>query len=311
VHLAIAFDGSATAAAAIDAAAKVFPGARATVLTARGRSSVTTGMAGLAVPTLSPELLQRTLDEIDAEAADETLQTAVEGAERARAAGLDATAKSISTDPPIWRALLGAAGDAGADVLVTGTRGRGGLTRALLGSTATQLLYNADLPLLVVPEGVSGPFDGPALVAYDGSAGAKRAIEVAGRLLGPREVIVAHAWESQYRHSLTTRALSRGPVDDVHEIVAALEQALSDHANAVLQEGVAAARAAGLTATGRTFESDEGVSRTLLAAVGELGAGLVVTGSRGLGGARSALLGSVSSSLIHNAGVPVLVVPEG
>ena len=36
---------------------------------------------------------------------------------------------------------------------------------------------------------------------------------------------------------------------------------------------------------------------------------MIVTGARGLGGARSALLGSVSSGLIHNADLPVLVVP--
>jgi nucleotide-binding universal stress UspA family protein len=268
-------------------------------------------MAGVAVPTLSPELLQRTMDEIDAEAGDEADRTAAEGAERARAAGLDATAAAIGTKPPIWHALLSAAHDAGADVLVSGTRGRGGLTRAVLGSTATRLLHHADLPLLIVPDGVEGALDGPALLAYDGSAAAKRAIEVAGRVLGARDVIVALAWESQYRHSLTTRALSRGPVDDIREIVTTLEQALTDNAHLILKEGVAAARAAGLTATGQTFESDTGVSRTLVAAARELQVGVVVTGSRGIGGARSALLGSVSSGLIHNAGVPVLVVPAG
>src|SRR5262245_6189424 len=79
VHLAIAYDGSASAATAIDAAAKQFPGARATVLTARARSSVTSGMAGVAVPTMSPDLVQRTLDEIDAEADDEAGQTVADG----------------------------------------------------------------------------------------------------------------------------------------------------------------------------------------------------------------------------------------
>jgi nucleotide-binding universal stress UspA family protein len=309
VHLAIAFDGSESATAAIDAAAKVFPGARATVVTARAGSSITRGMAGLAVPTLSPELVQTTLDEIEAETAEETGATADAGVERARAAGLDAEPRPTLADPPTWRALLSAAHDAGADVLVSGTRGRGGITRALLGSTATRLLHHADLPLLIVPEGAANSSAGAALLAYDGSDAAKHAIHLAGRLLTDRPVIVVHAWESQYRRSLTTRALSKGPVDDIRQIVSTLEQALADHANSILAEGVATAREAGLTATGRTFESDAGVSRTLVAAATELDAGLVVTGSRGIGGARSALLGSVSSGLIHNAGVPVLVVP--
>jgi nucleotide-binding universal stress UspA family protein len=40
----------------------------------------------------------------------------------------------------------------------------------------------------------------------------------------------------------------------------------------------------------------------------ELRAGLIVTGSRGLGGVRRALLGSVSDSVVRHAHCPVLVV---
>lgn len=40
----------------------------------------------------------------------------------------------------------------------------------------------------------------------------------------------------------------------------------------------------------------------------ELGAGLVVVGSRGLGGLRRALMGSVSDSVVRHAHCPVLVV---
>jgi nucleotide-binding universal stress UspA family protein len=43
----------------------------------------------------------------------------------------------------------------------------------------------------------------------------------------------------------------------------------------------------------------------------ELGAGLIVMGSRGLGGVRRALMGSVSASVVRHAHCPVLVVrPE-
>jgi nucleotide-binding universal stress UspA family protein len=40
----------------------------------------------------------------------------------------------------------------------------------------------------------------------------------------------------------------------------------------------------------------------------ELGVGLVVVGSRGLGGIRRALMGSVSDSVVRHAHCPVLVV---
>ncbi len=42
----------------------------------------------------------------------------------------------------------------------------------------------------------------------------------------------------------------------------------------------------------------------------ELGAGLIVTGSRGRGGVRRALMGSVSDSVVRHAHCPVLVVRE-
>jgi nucleotide-binding universal stress UspA family protein len=42
-----------------------------------------------------------------------------------------------------------------------------------------------------------------------------------------------------------------------------------------------------------------------------IGAGLIVMGSRGLGGVRRALMGSVSDSVVRHAHCPVLVVrPE-
>jgi nucleotide-binding universal stress UspA family protein len=40
----------------------------------------------------------------------------------------------------------------------------------------------------------------------------------------------------------------------------------------------------------------------------EIGAGLIVTGSRGLGGIRRALMGSVSDSVVRHAHGPVMVV---
>jgi nucleotide-binding universal stress UspA family protein len=42
----------------------------------------------------------------------------------------------------------------------------------------------------------------------------------------------------------------------------------------------------------------------------ELGAGLIVMGSRGLGGIRRALMGSVSEKVVRHAHCPVMVVRE-
>jgi nucleotide-binding universal stress UspA family protein len=48
----------------------------------------------------------------------------------------------------------------------------------------------------------------------------------------------------------------------------------------------------------------------IVALAKELGAGLIVVGSRGLGGLRRALLGNVSDSVVEHAHCPVLVVRQ-
>ena len=48
----------------------------------------------------------------------------------------------------------------------------------------------------------------------------------------------------------------------------------------------------------------------IVALAEELGAGLIVLGSRGRGGVRRALMGSVSDSVVHHAHCPVLVVRQ-
>jgi nucleotide-binding universal stress UspA family protein len=119
-----------------------------------------------------------------------------------------------------------------------------------------------------------------------------------------------HAWEPVFHRSLVARALAAGPVDDLRATVDDLQEALADRAAARTQDGVAAARAAGLDAVGDTVESDEGAWRAVAAAARAHRASVIAVGTRGLGAARSALLGSVSSGLIQNAEVPILVAPD-
>jgi nucleotide-binding universal stress UspA family protein len=52
------------------------------------------------------------------------------------------------------------------------------------------------------------------------------------------------------------------------------------------------------------------VDLEIVALAEELGAGLIVMGSRGLGGVRRALIGSVSESVVRHAHCPVLVVRQ-
>lgn len=119
-----------------------------------------------------------------------------------------------------------------------------------------------------------------------------------------------HGWEPLSRRSLVARAhAAGGPVDDLYKMAAHLQEALADSAAAMTGDGVADARAAGLVAVGDTVESDDGVWRAVATAARAHGASIIAMGTRGLGATRSALLGSVSSGLVQNAELPVLVVP--
>ncbi len=69
-------------------------------------------------------------------------------------------------------------------------------------------------------------------------------------------------------------------------------------------------KAAGGTVAGTHLRMGE-VDLEIVALAEELGADLIVMGSRGLGGVRRALMGSVSDSVVRHAHCPVLVVrPE-
>jgi nucleotide-binding universal stress UspA family protein len=82
---------------------------------------------------------------------------------RAEAAeALDRTVAAMGTDAPVERRIeLGRPGDAicrlaeevGADVIVIGSRGRGALKRALLGSVSTHVAHNAPCPVVLVRAG--------------------------------------------------------------------------------------------------------------------------------------------------------------
>ena len=96
---------------------------------------------------------------------------------------------------------------------------------------------------------------------------------------------------------------------ECREIVEILDQSIEREAELRTQEGVDRARAAGLDAEGSALESEAAVWQAVLSAAAERDAAVIVSGARGIGGARSALLGSVSSGLVNHAELPVLVVP--
>jgi nucleotide-binding universal stress UspA family protein len=100
---------------------------------------------------------------------------------------------------PAVDAILAVAARRHADLLVVGTRGRSGLKRLLLGSTAAHVVRNAPCPVITVHATDAGP-PRPirtVLVPTDFSEDATRAAEAAARLLvadGPGRLILVHAY---------------------------------------------------------------------------------------------------------------------
>jgi nucleotide-binding universal stress UspA family protein len=169
----IAYDGSEDATAAVRAAAHLLPEATAVVVHVRGES-FTAERAGLARAALPDSVIAAAVLNYERAAAGAAQAIAERGATVAREAGLRATAVVRAALTP-WRGVGAAAEELEADVIVCGSRGQGGFSRAVLGSTSSSLVHNAPRPVLVVPSG-SGALDGPVVIGYDGSDGARHAV---------------------------------------------------------------------------------------------------------------------------------------
>jgi nucleotide-binding universal stress UspA family protein len=146
----VCYDGSPDAQAAIEGAAKLMPGAEATVLvmwetiletmTRTGSLGIGLGMVGGYGD-----------DGADAMIEQAARDTAGEGVQRSVSAGLVAQPRVGNRGADITAAILAVAADVRADVIVLGTRGRGGVKSMMLGSVSQAILHHADRPVLVVP----------------------------------------------------------------------------------------------------------------------------------------------------------------
>ncbi len=152
----ISYDGSADAETAIDRAATLMPGAQVTVLTvwepfidAMARS----GAFGAGFGMTSGYGVADS-ESIDATTSDRAEKTAFEGAQRATAAGLVASARVESRAGDVAGTILEVAAELDAELVVMGTRGRGSVKAWLLGSVSHAVVQQADRAVLIVPSHV-------------------------------------------------------------------------------------------------------------------------------------------------------------
>ena len=146
---------------------------------------------------------------------------------------------------------------------------------------------------------------GPVLFAYDGSDHARAAIERAGAVLRPGRAVVATAWTTF--EGAAPAALLALPGEIVHGAVSDLDAASLEAAEAMAAEGAELARAAGFEAEPRAVRAPGPFFTALLECADEIDAAAIVVGSRGRSRIAAAVLGSVSTGVLHHTSRLVVV----
>jgi nucleotide-binding universal stress UspA family protein len=181
-----------------------------------------------------------------------------------------------------------------AGMLVLGSRGHGGFGGLLAGSTAVSVTAHAHCPVVVVRDGQAAT-SGPVVVGLDGSDAARVALGFAVERAAQRDVPlrVLRVWEPSGDRWAP-------PGFDPDEVTtderAAAEQELARWRETFPDVPVELRVCPGNPAALLVEASRE--------------AQLVVVGTRGRGGLRGMLLGSVSQQLVQHAHCPVAVVRE-
>ncbi|TFV54535.1 universal stress protein [Mycobacterium sp. PS03-16] len=274
VNVLVGYDGSADAMGAIDAGARLFPSAHATI-------------AYLWSPPFAGAELRhrlrataRNLDELNdmtvGEGKREAAFIADTGVALARYRQWNAEPVVKQTWGGEASGLVELAEKHSPDVTVVGARGIGGVHK-FLGSVSSAVVRHSTRPVLIVPRPMlaaehAALADGPILVGSDGSPGAEAAVHAAQTLFAGRRVLV-------------------GTVSG------------HDSAPQPADSSVIRLTTGGGTGAGAT-------SQALVRCANQNDAAALVVGSRGRSAAREIVLGSVARATLQCATRPVLIVPS-
>ncbi len=189
-----------------------------------------------------------------------------------------------------------------AGLVILGSRGLGPVRRAVMGSVSGSVVRHSHGSVLVVRDGAGadGDLPGHILLAVDGSGQAQVATEAAVEISsatgsGLHVVFVMPSAENLYGHHLYSEEVKQSVRDqaegDVEAFFAERRDWIEAHGGKIEDTHLIVGRP----------------DAEIVKLAEELGVGLIVVGSRGLGGMRRSLLGSVSDSVVHHAHSPVLV----
>lgn len=219
---------------------------------------------------------------------DEARESLADTRERLVATHPDLDVDTSVLTGPLVPQLVEASRDA--RMVVLGSRGLGGFTGILVGSTAVALVAHGHCPVTVVR---GAPSDGPVVVGVDGSPISETAVALAFEEASLRgaELVAVHTW-LDYDADTARRFVAEWNTVETHE------------------RELLAERLAGWqekypdVPVRRVIFRDRPVRHLLEQAAT---ARLLVIGSRGRGGFGGMLLGSTSQTLVYHAPCPLLV----
>lgn len=200
---------------------------------------------------------------------------------------------------PTSSVLIDAAHEAA--LLVLGSRGLGGFSRLVLGSTSTQCATHAPVPTVIVP--LEGPVRSTKrlVVAFDGSDNSMTALRWAIGFADSDAVIdCVMVWD--------VTPIVVGADQFFFPEASDLARERFDHLVTQVVDEMAAERH-GVEQPRIERHFVEGRPRTELSQLAD-NADLLVMGARGHGAIGSAILGSVSTWLLHQVRRPMVVVPH-
>lgn len=189
----------------------------------------------------------------------------------------------------------------GADLLVVGSRGRGGFAGLLLGSVSRRCLHLGTSPVAVVP--VAWPTTEPGsgtrriVVGVDGSESSAAAMQWAydEAVLRSASIEVVHAFEYPHMVSPVGSIVTLDPIEMRRSSEALLEMMTSRLLLADTDAPHVGRKAMVGPAAGALVEIAQG-------------ADLLVVGARGMGALKRIVLGSVSQQCAHHTPCPIVVV---
>ena len=200
-------------------------------------------------------------------------------------------------------ALLQYASEKSSDLIVVGAKGSGGFERLLMGSVSSGLVTHARIPVLVVRNlaSLEGPPFREVLAAVDGSRASREAVEVAASLAKTAGAKLTNL----HVISIPEAAYSSG------SSVTGTEKKARKNAESYLSAARGFAEECGVDSRQRIVEDLQSPVKGITEYAAKNHIDLIVLGTRGLGGFRRLLLGSVASGVVSYAPCSVLVVRDG